>query len=355
MKQMIARNESMTLRVLVDIGHPAHVHVLKHVIWRIEESGGKVCITTRQKDVATDLLDAYGLEYRIVGQYSNLTDRAMSLVKTTHKLLKIAQEFNPHAFLSCGSVHAAPVARILNRVCMTFVDTEGSIIQGSVIRFFSSMIYTPEVFQRNLGKKHIRYNGSQKMAYLLPKYFKPDVQVLSKYGLTEEDTFFVVRVVSWKATHDWGQRGIADLPGLVQHLQKYGKVVLSMESGVSSDLKNHTLTIAPEDMHSMLAYARAYVGEGATMASECACLGTPSIYLNTQVAGTIDAEEAAGLLYHIIPSENMENQIRTAIDEVMAIPPEQFRERSRDFLSGKIDVVEFIFRELLDLVKGKYR
>ena len=101
------------------------------------------------------------------------------------------------------------------------------------------------------------------MAYLLPKYFKPDVKVLSKYGLTEEDTFFIVRVVSWKATHDWGQRGITDLPGLVKHLREYGTVLLSVESSVNSDLKDYTLRISPEDMHSMLAYARAYVGEGA--------------------------------------------------------------------------------------------
>jgi len=345
----------MTLRVLVDIGHPAHVHMLKHIIWRIEEFGGKVCITTRQKDVATDLLDAYGFEYRIVGQYSNLVDKAISMVKTTYRLLKVAQEFNPHAFLSCGSVHGALVSRLLNRICITLVDTEGSIIQGSVTETFSGRLYSPEAFRRNMGKKHIRYNGYHEMAYLLPKYFKPDVNVLSKYDLTEDDIFFIVRVVSWNATHDWGQKGIADLSGLVQHLQKYGTVVLSMETGVSSNLREHTLRIAPEDMHSMLAYARAYVGEGATMASESASLGTPSIYLNTQSLGYINEEMKAGLVYHIIPSENMDNQIYKAIDEIMATPLAQFKERGQKYVASKIDVVEFICSELLDLVNNKYQ
>lgn len=354
MKSLIERCEGLTLRVLVDFGHPAHVHMLKHIIWRIEKSGGKVCITTRKKDVATDLLDAYGLEYRIVGQYSSLADKAISMIKTTSKLVKIAQDFNPHIFLSCGSVHGALASSILNRLCITLIDTEGSVVQGYVTGTFSTRLYAPEVFRADYGKKLIRYDGYHEMAYLLPKYFTPDVNVLSKYGLTEEDTFFIVRVVSWNATHDWGQRGIGDLPGLVQHLQKYGKVILSMEAGVNSDLEDHTMKIDPEDMHSLLAFARAYVGEGATMASEGASLGTPSIYLNTQTLGYIDEEEEAGLVYHIIPSENMDKKIYNAIDEIMATPLSEFKERGKKYVASKIDVVEFISNELLELVNRKW-
>jgi predicted glycosyltransferase len=344
----------MTLRVLIDIGHPAHVHMLKHIIWRIEEIGGKVCITTRQKDVATDLLDAYGFDYHIVGLHTSLADKVISLVKTTHKIMKVAQEFNPHAFLSIGPVHTALVSRMLNRICVALSDTEGSFVQSIFSVSFSNRILTPKVFGRNLGKKHMRYNGYHEMSYLSPKYFKPDVKVLSKYGLTEEDTFFIVRVVSWDATHDWGQRGIADLRGLVQHLQKYGEVVLSKESGVKTDLKDYTFTISPEDMHSMLSYARAYVGEGATMASESASLGTPSIYLNTQSLGYINEEKAAGLVYHIIPSENMNDRIYEAIDQIMKTPLAQFKERGQKFVASKIDVIDFICNQLLDMVNIKF-
>ena len=355
MKQVLVRIESMTLRTLVDIGHPAHVHMLKHVIWRIEECGGKVCITTRRKDVATNLLDAYGFRYQIIDRYSSLADKAMSLARTTNRLLKVAHDFNPHSFLSCGSVHAALAARILNRPCMTFVDTEGSRAQGSIVYACSSTLYTPDVFRRKMGKKQIRYNGYHEMAYLSPKYFTPDATVLSKYGLKKEDIFFIVRVVSWKATHDWGQKGIANLSSLVQYLQQYGIVVLSMETDLKPELEDCTLRISPKDMHSVLAYARAYVGEGATMASESASLGTPSIYLNSQVAGTIDAEEDAGLLYHIIPSNHMDDQIRMSVDKIMSTPPEQFKERSRKFVSNKIDVVEFMFRELVNQVRKRYQ
>ena len=52
-------------------------------------------------------------------------------------------------------------------------------------------------------------------------------------------------------------------------------------------------------MHDLLYYATMYIGEGATMASEAAILGTPSIYINTLRLSYTDEEEAKyDLLYN---------------------------------------------------------
>jgi predicted glycosyltransferase len=39
------------LRVLIDIGHPAHVHFFKNTIWNLEKKGHKVMVVSRDKDV----------------------------------------------------------------------------------------------------------------------------------------------------------------------------------------------------------------------------------------------------------------------------------------------------------------
>ena len=39
-----------------------------------------------------------------------------------------------------------------------------------------------------------------------------------------------------------------------------------------------------------------FIGEGATMASECAVMGTPSIYINSLTAGTLEDQEN-GLIF----------------------------------------------------------
>lgn len=343
----------MTLRVLVDIGHPAHVHLFKHIIWKIESLGGETCITTRQKDVATKLLDAYGFDYHIVGKYTNSVDKMMSFITTNIKLLKIAAKFNPHVFLGAGSVHVAQVAKILGRLCIILEDTEGSSIQHSLYRPFASKIYCPSAFGKNLGRNQVFYEGYHEMAYLLPNYFSPDPAVLQKYGLTPEDTYFLIRLVAWGATHDMHQVGIQNLDTIVQHLKKHGKVFLSTESKSRSESQVGDSIILPQDMQTMLAYARLYVGEGATMASESASLGVPAIYVNTQSLGYINQEKEAGLVYHVKPSTKTDVEVIRIIDNILSKPPEYFKKRSEEFLDNKIDLVDFIIGQIFELLKSK--
>ena len=40
------------MNILVDIGHPAHVHLFKNMIWNLEEDGHEVKITARDKEIA---------------------------------------------------------------------------------------------------------------------------------------------------------------------------------------------------------------------------------------------------------------------------------------------------------------
>ncbi len=40
------------MRILVDIGHPAHVHFFKNFIWEMEKRGHEFIVTARDKDVA---------------------------------------------------------------------------------------------------------------------------------------------------------------------------------------------------------------------------------------------------------------------------------------------------------------
>lgn len=54
------------MRILVDIGHPAHVHFFKNFSREIKRRGHKFIATARDKDVALHLLKECGIEYTIV-------------------------------------------------------------------------------------------------------------------------------------------------------------------------------------------------------------------------------------------------------------------------------------------------
>ena len=93
-------------------------------------------------------------------------------------------------------------------------------------------------------------------------------------------------------------------------------------------------------MHDALAYATLFIGESATMASECAMLGTPAIFVNSLSAGTLEEQEKYGLIFGF---RNSEGALEKAID-LLNTPSlkQEFQKLSREMLSGKIDVTAFM-------------
>jgi predicted glycosyltransferase len=48
------------MKILIDIGHPADVHLFKHMVWKLAKKGHEIKITCRDKDVTVDLLNSVG-------------------------------------------------------------------------------------------------------------------------------------------------------------------------------------------------------------------------------------------------------------------------------------------------------
>jgi len=121
------------------------------------------------------------------------------------------------------------------------------------------------------------------MAYLHPKYFKPCAEIYKFLNIYPGEKYVVIRFVSWDATHDVGEIGLTNKnkKKLINELIKHAKVIISSESSLPSDLKKYQIQIPAEKMHDVLNYADLYIGEGGTTASECACLGTPNILINS--------------------------------------------------------------------------
>ena len=49
------------LKILIDIGHPAHVHIFRNLAKELEKDGHTVLFTCREKECTLDLLKAYRL------------------------------------------------------------------------------------------------------------------------------------------------------------------------------------------------------------------------------------------------------------------------------------------------------
>ena len=67
---------------------------------------------------------------------------------------------------------------------------------------------------------------------------------------------------------------------IVKEFLKYVKVFISSEGLMPTDMENFRLNVPSEKIHDVLYYASLYFGEGGTMCSESAMLGTPAIQIS---------------------------------------------------------------------------
>ena len=166
-----------------------------------------------------------------------------------------------------------------------------------------------------------------------------------------------MRFVSLGAYHDKGLSGFSDENKLkaVETFSNYAKVFISSEKPLPVEIGNYEIKIPPEKMHDVLAYAKLFFGESATMASESAVLGTPAIFLNENWFGSTDEEKENGLLFSY--RESLEEQDLAIQKGVEVLQHSDFKfiisENRKKFLKDKIDVTAFLVWFIEDYPKSK--
>ena len=331
------------MKILIDFGHPAHVHYFRNTIKILQSKGHEFRCVARDKEVLQQLLNHYQISYKTRGKGAkSLMGKIFYMFYAEWIILKEALKFKPDIFLSFSSTYAAHVSKIVKRPHIVLDDTEHAKFELMTYPPFSDVLLHPSCFWKKFSDKQLFFNCYMELFYLLPKYFSPDPGILETYGINFKERYFVLRFVSWNASHDIGQKGLS-MEGkiqLVKKLEGYGKVFISSESLLPEELKSNQIKIRPEHLHHFLAFASLYIGEGATTASECAALGTPAIYVNTLTAGTLEEQEKYGLI-HIY--KDFEGVMEKAV-EILETPgfKEIHRERSKVMRSEKIDGTSFL-------------
>jgi predicted glycosyltransferase len=283
-----------------DIGHPAHVHYFKALIKTLKSRGHQVIVFARDKECTLALLDAYGIDYVNRGKgSSSLLGKFFYILKTDATLFFKLLFRKKDVFIGFASPYAAHVAWVFRKRSITIDDTDKATLSHKLYLPFTSQVLTPVFFEKDLGKKHERFNSFMELSYLHPDVFKPSQTTISGNAGATSEPYAIVRFVSWGANHDVGQFGMnrEQKLAIVEELSKHMRVFISSESELPQDLSHLKLNIAPHELHDVLSGASLYIGEGATMAAEAAMLGIPAIYTNTLTAGTLHAMRDRGLLH----------------------------------------------------------
>ena len=333
------------MNVLIDIGHPAHVHFFRHPIDKLRARGHRVAITSRDKECVIDLLDALGLEHQVLSrQRSGVIGLGLELVQRETALYRLAQGFRPDLMAEIGGIFVAHVGRVMGVPALAFYDTENATLQNALTYPFASAVVVPRCYTGPLPRRrHLRYPGYHELSYLHPNYFTPDRERALAAGLAPEGDTFLVRVVSWRANHDIGEKGWTRelLAGVIARLAPLGRVILSAEHATDPQFAPYRYQGPAADLHHLLAFCRLYVGESATIASEAAVLGVPAIYAASTGRGYTDEQEERYGLVRNLRHLSLE-AISGAIAAILTQPPEQWAQARAALLADTLDVAAFV-------------
>jgi predicted glycosyltransferase len=157
------------MKILIDIGHPAHVHYFRNLINTSKENGYEFVVVARDKEVSQELLRAYEIPFISRGKgASSRLGKFLYMIYANWIVWRIAIKEKPDLFLSVVSPYAAQVSCLVNKPHIALDDTEHATFARKFYLPFSRNVITPVCFTLDLGEKQIRINTIFEFFYLHP-------------------------------------------------------------------------------------------------------------------------------------------------------------------------------------------
>jgi len=332
------------MKILIDIGHPGHVHYFKKFYNIMKSKGHDFLFISRNKEVTFSLLDYYKIPYKSRGKgKKSIIGKLLYIFYADFFILKHALKFKPDLFLSFSSTYMGHVAFLLKKPNIIIDDTEHAKFEHIMYKPFASTILTPACFYKDMGKKQIKFNSYTELFYLHKNYFCPNKNILDILGVNENEKYAIIRFVSWGASHDFGYGGFSNLSKLeiVKEISKYFKVFITSEGVLPKELEQYKIKISPEQLHDALAFASLYIGEGGTTASETSILGLPTLYINSiPLMGYLKDEENIGLLYHFKNEKGVAEKVKAIITNKNFFS--EYSHKAEKLIENKIDPTAFL-------------
>ena len=337
------------MKILIDIGHPAHVHYYRNLANELIAKNHAVYWTVKDISIAKNLLDHYGFNYILLPSKSDsIIGKIWKQILYDFIILKICIQKNIDVAIGT-SVSVAHISKVTKVVSIVFDDDDDDV-QPLVTKYvnpFTDFLISPDALK---GKRKrwdtIYFPGFHELAYLHPKRFTPDYAVLNELGLKHDESFFIMRFNVFKAHHDIGVSGLSlkHKLRLIDILKPFGKIFITTERNIEPELREYQLKVKPHKIHSLMSFANLFLGDSQTMSSESAVLGIPSIRCNS-FAGRIsyleEEEHRYGLTFAFKP-EDFESLILKLQELIgMSDIKQEWQNRRARMLNEKIDVTAF--------------
>ena len=340
------------MNIGIFLGHPAQFHYYKHVASQLKADGHRVFFAVKEKDILEDLLRNANLPYTKVRGSRGDSKLAMiwSVIKMDTNIVRFIKKNKIDLLFGVPPVWGT---RLICRKSVLLSGEDDAHVAPRTAKLLyplASEIITPiSCDNGKWNSKSTKYPGYLKLAYLHPKRFTADKEVVRRYGINPDKPYFLIRFAKLNAHHDSGVSGISTdiAQHLIDMLSPHGQIYITSERQLEPQFEQYRLQINPLDIQHVMAFATLYIGDSQSMAVEAAMLGVPSLRFNDFVGakkiGVMEElEHVYGLTYGI--SSHEPERLYAKVQELLAMPNlrEVFQTRRQKMLADKIDVTAFM-------------
>ncbi|MEX1130403.1 MAG: DUF354 domain-containing protein [Candidatus Woykebacteria bacterium] len=331
--------------------HPVDSHVIRHVnIELLNKAYETKILFSEKEDIIEDILKKDGFNYKKIGSIKQSTlGKITSSIIFEMRLFLELMKFKPDLVFSPSSIYTGLISKILGIPLICWADTETATFNLKTSLPFIDSLLVPDSFYKNIGnnKKVVRFDSYKEIAYLHPKWFEPDRDILTKLNIKKNEKIVLMRFSALKAMHDIGLKSISEgmQKNILRHIkkiEKYAKVFISMsEKDLDKEFQKYKLNIHPSEYASLLSYCTLYIGEGTTTASEAGVLGVPWINIQKTTRGyLIDQEYNYNLGFRIEDIDRAFSKANELLQDKEI--KTKWVEKREKLLNDKIDTTSFL-------------
>jgi predicted glycosyltransferase len=317
------------MKILINIGHLAQFNFYKNAIIELAKNH-QVFVTYLKRGklpviIENEFCDIQNVEKKAIGRHRG--NKISILVEANFvaifKAAMLIFKFKPDVVI--GNNYIASVGANFFHIptCTFNDDPERGKISLRLLSLLSNILYLPFYPE----KKNIKsMNALKEWAYLSPKYFHPNINVLDVYKLKPKEYLFAREVSTGTFNYAGQEQGLIE--SLSQAFPKNFPIVLSLEDKKLKHLypKNWIILEEPvTNIHSLIFYSKVLVSSGDSMAREAAQLGVPSIYCGFRAMHANNILINKGILFH-----KQKQEVLLVLDNILNDDPiidqDKFRE-----------------------------
>lgn len=270
--------------------HPSKFHVFRHTINILSNHGHEVDILITSKDVLEKLIINEGWKYtnifpegRKIPWLPTKIGAAYNLIRTVYRLQKYINKSGKKYDLFITDDLLVVNGWFTKTKTFHFQDDDITAVpESAFILQFADNIISPSVSKfGRFQKKTVPFYGYKELGSLHPSRFTPDFEKTRQFN-PEGGKYFLLRLVSLKATHDVGKSGLNDneVSRLIKRLEQFGKVFITSERTLPPQFEKYRISINPNDIAHAIYFADFLISDSQTMSAEAGVLGTPYIRFN---------------------------------------------------------------------------